>query len=137
MLAASLVSVELVAGKFAALMVVVLGLCVVIGLEPLILAWIAEPGSAFDYGALTTAFAGAVLTRERLLGGRFGGVCADSSPALAAGGSFLFYCSLGCCAWRGEGAVLGRAVAVAESAVSAYSLRSGGSLRRISPTLWS
>ena len=91
LLAASLVRPwELIAGKFAALMVVVLGLCVVIGLEPLILAWIAEPGSAFDYGALTTALLGLFLLGSAFSAVGLAASALTRSPALAAGGSFLF-----------------------------------------------
>lgn len=80
---------ELVVGKFLALVVVILALCSVVAVEPVILAFIAEPGSAFDYGALASAIFGLCL-----LGSAFAavGLAASSmteSPALAAGGSLL------------------------------------------------
>jgi ABC-2 type transport system permease protein len=52
---------ELVVGKFLALVVVILALCSVVAVEPVILAFIAEPGSAFDYGALASAIFGLCL----------------------------------------------------------------------------
>jgi ABC-2 type transport system permease protein len=90
LLASSLVRPwELVLGKFVALAVVVVALAGVVALEPMVLRFIAEPGSAFDYGALATALVGLIL-----LGWSFAavGLAASSlteNPALAAGGSLL------------------------------------------------
>jgi len=90
LLAASLVRpAELVLGKFFALAVVVLALTAVVGIEPVVLSQLAEPGSAFDWGALATALIGLFL-----LGCSFAavGLAASSltdSPPLAAGSSLL------------------------------------------------
>ena len=91
LLAASLVRPwELVCGKFLALVGVIIALCGVIALEPLILAWIAEPGSAFDYGALATAIVGLCLLGCAFAAVGLAASALTESPALAAGGSFLF-----------------------------------------------
>lgn len=90
MLASSLLRpFELVVGKFLAVSLVVLLLVIVVAVEPLVLAFVAEPGSAFDYSALACALVGLTL-----LGWSFAavGLAASSltdSPALAAGASLL------------------------------------------------
>ena len=81
---------ELVLGKFLALSGVVSSLVGVIALQPLVLAWFAEPGSAFDWMALAGALGGMWL-----LGLSFAavGLCASSMTrhsVLAAGGAFMF-----------------------------------------------
>jgi ABC-2 type transport system permease protein len=91
LLAASLVRPwELILGKFLALTVVVVALCGVVCLEPLILAAIAEPGSAFDFGALATAMIGLGLLGCAFAAVGLAASALTESPALAAGGSFLF-----------------------------------------------
>jgi ABC-2 type transport system permease protein len=80
---------ELVLGKFLALALVVSSLIAVIAVQPLTLAWFAEPGSAFDWSALGSALGGLWL-----LGLSFAavGLCASSMTrhsVLAGGGAFM------------------------------------------------
>jgi ABC-2 type transport system permease protein len=80
---------ELVLGKFIALALVVCSLVAVVALAPLVLSSIAEPGSAYDWGALACALLGLLLLGMSFAAVGIAASALTESPALAAGGSLL------------------------------------------------
>jgi len=80
---------ELVFGKLLALSGVVFALCLVVAVEPLLLLWQSEPGSAFDFPAYFLTLFGLYLLGLAFASIGLAASALSASPMVAAGSSFF------------------------------------------------